>query len=60
MRHLWVVELLTDDTDVCRWEPTVGVALDREAGRLELAKWRGRNPGSKFRLRKYQPAEDKP
>jgi len=33
--------------------PTVGSALNRKDGRVEIARWRGRNPMDKFRLRKY-------
>ena len=47
--RIWVVEMLCDNG---KFEPTVGVALDRKSGRDELKKWRGRCHG-KFRLVPY-------
>ena len=47
---VWVVEM---EDMPGRWMPTVGSALNRKDGRVEIARWRGRNPMDKFRLRKY-------
>ena len=53
--RLWVVE-----SDMGgNWSPTVGVALFRDDGRLELASWKSRNPDDKFRLVKYVAAASK-
>ena len=49
--RIWVVEML--NTDQGRWEPTVGVGLTREAGRIELERWRAENSPCQFRLRDY-------
>ena len=63
--RLWVVEMLNTDQARCRagtsrWEPTVGVGLTREAGRIELERWREENPDELFRLRAYERAEGGP
>lgn len=47
--YLWVVEMLLPRG----WEPTVGVALTREAARKQIAEWRENCPSDKFRLRFY-------
>jgi hypothetical protein len=49
-QKIWVVEMKVGNN----WEPTIGVGLTREDGRLELARWRGKNPTYKFRLVKYE------
>lgn len=51
---LWVVEVNFKDGK--GWQPTVGVSLSRQEGRIELERWRldGRDP--MHRLRKYQRA----
>jgi hypothetical protein len=36
-----------------KWKPCSACALDREDGREKLAAWQHRDPGDKFRLRKY-------
>lgn len=58
--HIWVVEMLNDTYATVKpaWEPTVGVALDRDIARNRLMQWRERNPCDKFRLTKYS-AEQK-
>lgn len=48
-QKIWVVEMKIGNN----WEPTIRVGLTRKAGRLELARWRGKNPADKFRLIKY-------
>lgn len=52
-RVLWVVEMLCHGG----WQPTVGIAISREDGRLALRKWKSNNPCDKFRLVKYVPAK---
>jgi hypothetical protein len=54
MSYLWVVEIFT-----WRWEPTVGVALNKRDGLYEAKLWRSNNPGSKFRLVRYSPEPPK-
>lgn len=49
--YVWIVEHYWDHRG--QWYPTVGVALDREAARGELADWKRRNPDDRFRLTKY-------
>jgi hypothetical protein len=49
-RYLWVVEMRIDG----RWEPTVGVSLAREQGRVELRQWREDNIFDEFRLERYR------
>lgn len=51
-RYVWIVEHWWEHRE--RWMPTVGVALDRNAARSELANWRARNPHDRFRLTKYE------
>jgi hypothetical protein len=53
MRYLWVVEILIDG----RWQSTVGVKLNRKAGRKELKQWQKDNPRCKFQLVKYEVTE---
>ena len=50
--NLWVVEILNPLNN--RWEPTVGVRIARDDGRVVLKGWRRRNPSDKFRLVKYR------
>lgn len=50
---LWVVEMLSEPELGSNWEPTVGARLTREDGRRELANWKRRNPGTRFRLTTY-------
>jgi hypothetical protein len=50
---IWVVEAQFEEWSNDRWEPTVGVGLTRHAGRAELASWKRKNIGCKFRLRPY-------
>ena len=58
MSRLWIVEILaTWRSNHNVWEPTVSASLRKMDGELELAKWRGRNPSDKFRLKKYVPAK---
>jgi hypothetical protein len=55
VKYLYVVEMLCWAEEKCRrWEPTVGVALWRNAGRTELREWQQRNPNDKFRLTAYR------
>ena len=49
-KYVWVVEM---EDMPNRWMPTVGCALNRAEGRIELSLWNLRNPMDKFRLRKY-------
>lgn len=50
---VWIVEI--DFEDDKGWTPTVGVALTRADGRVELQDWLAKNPGynERLRLRKY-------
>lgn len=57
-RHrVWIVEMLSSDPELppsCRgWSTTVGIGLNREAGRLALKHWKEGNSYDKFRLRSY-------
>lgn len=56
--HIWIVEMDTSEAHNeppgCVWEPTVGVGLTREHGREKKKEWEKRNPGSKFRIEKYE------
>ena len=36
-----------------RWETTVGAKLARSAGRIELQRWKTKNPDDRFRLTRY-------
>jgi hypothetical protein len=47
--RIYIVEMFL----TAGWKPTVGARLSRDDGRRELADWRKRNPGSKFRLARY-------
>jgi len=49
--YVWIVEMWNNDQD--RYEPTVGARLTREDAQDELAEWREKNDGGKFRLRRY-------
>jgi hypothetical protein len=51
--RVWIVEMWTGG----RWETTVGAALSRAEARLERQQWCQDNPGSRFRVRLYVPAE---
>jgi len=53
---VWIVEMWNDDyrRRKPRWEPTVGVDLDRRGARRELARWKMKNPTDRFRLRLYR------
>jgi hypothetical protein len=48
--YIWVVEASFDRGN---FKPTVGVGLNKEDGRKELAEWKNRNPSEKFQLVKY-------
>lgn len=48
--RIWVVEMRLGS----RWEPTVGVALNREDGRAVLAHWREAGPDDEYRLVRYE------
>jgi hypothetical protein len=51
--YLWVVEMWIDEPGMKKqWVPTVGVSLNREEARRELATWRESNV-ERFRLAKY-------
>jgi hypothetical protein len=50
---VWIVEMLIDGIKVPRWGACAGVALIRDDARMELMRWRGRNPYDKFRIRQY-------
>lgn len=52
-KTLWVVMIFERGEFI----PTVGVALTRERGLIELAEWRRDMPNDKFRLVKYWPAK---
>ena len=47
--RVWIVEIWNN----ANWEATVGAALCRRDGRIELKTWKFRNPRDKFRLRLY-------
>jgi len=47
---VWIVELWCGQ----RYEPTVGIGLSREDGRMKLARWKRINPHDKFRLVPYE------
>ncbi len=49
--RIWVVEMFNID----RWEPTVGVGLDRAQAGCELRRWRRMNPDDRLRLKCYIP-----
>ena len=51
MSKLWVVEMWNEEME--RFEPTVGVGLNRDSGRIALKQWRVNNPGDTFRLMQY-------
>ena len=53
-RHIWVVEMLINKN----WETTIGVKHTRSAIRDDLFDWKYRNPGDKFRIRKYIPEDE--
>ena len=50
--HVWIVEMWNAERK--RYEPTVGAALNREDGRLEIRRWRAKNPYDRFRVRRYE------
>ncbi|MFA5186939.1 MAG: hypothetical protein WC551_10705 [Patescibacteria group bacterium] len=58
--NLWVVEMWSNAyfTIPPRWEPTVGVALTRRHGMIEIKQWRKNNPHGSFRLVKYRAARE--
>jgi len=51
-RSLWVVEMWREDAE--RWEATLGVALEKEAAKLEQEVFHQQNPDDAFRLRRYE------
>lgn len=57
---IWIVEMWNDATGVARWEPTVGVSITRQDGRLILKKWQANNPTDRFRLQRYERAQEAP
>jgi len=48
---VWVVEMWSEINR--KFEPTVGVRLTRDEGRIELRAWSVRNSSERFRLKKY-------
>ena len=53
MKYLWVVEMFDDGARRPAWEPTLGVGLDRQQARSEMAELKYRNPNDRFRLCRY-------
>jgi len=53
MRLIWIVEMMDEYED--GWAPCNGSGLNIEDGKIELAKWRAKNPSDKFRLVQYIP-----
>jgi hypothetical protein len=53
-RVLWVVEIQEPDGS---WFPTDDTELSREDARGELSNWKGRFPGERFRVAKYEATE---
>ena len=51
---VWVIEM---EDAPGRWSPCMGLGLDRQEARRELADWRKRNPSDNFRISKYVRAE---
>lgn len=49
MKYVWIVEMLIGK----KWEPTVGVGLNRDHAHGKLRHWRSACPDDKFRLAKY-------
>ena len=57
MARVWLVEMWNQNKD--RWEPTVGVALDRDGARTEQGFWRRGFRDDRFRIRSYARVEAK-
>lgn len=54
MSRIWLVEMWNEHKR--RWEPTVGAALTKDECKTEMALWRHRVGGARFRLQKYTSA----
>ena len=46
--YIWVVEIW-----FAKWFPTLGCRLNKTGGIEELQIWKRRNPGYKYKLKKY-------
>lgn len=55
-RRVWIVEMLCElPMKKPSWEPTVGIGLDREHGRIKLRQWQSKCNNDRFRLVAYKP-----
>ena len=55
-RRLWVIEMWNEKLK--RWDPTCGVAPDRNGCRVHLNDWKRIFAEAKFRIRMYLPEEE--
>jgi hypothetical protein len=53
-RYIWVVEMKEGE----QYMPTVGVGLWKRIMKAIKEDWQYRNPGDKFRIRKYIPEDE--